>query len=69
MSVELSHRLAWVRTYLPGDLTWMERRALWLACERAGDFSDLSEPHQQLVLRAEAAREHALAERRSSVAS
>jgi hypothetical protein len=67
MSVELSHRLARAKYYAPIiDLSWPERRALWLACERAGDFSDLSERDQQSLLEAEAARERAIAEQQTA---
>ena len=69
MSVELSHRLAWVRPFLDRELAWSERYALWLACERVANFTDLSDQQQQLILQAEAARERAIAEQRRSVAS
>lgn len=69
MSVELSHRLAWIAHQPPIiDLTWPERHALWLACERAEQFSDLSDNHQQLILHAEAARARAIAQKRLSAA-
>ncbi|MGH2586409.1 MAG: hypothetical protein ACRDJE_15960 [Dehalococcoidia bacterium] len=68
MSVELSHRLARAKYYAPiVDLRWPERRALWLACERADDFTGLSEQDQQFLLEAEAARERAIAEQRAAV--
>jgi hypothetical protein len=67
MSVELSHRLAWVRPYLARELAWSERYALWLACERAAGLADLRDQQQRLILDAEAARERAIAERRSAV--
>lgn len=67
MSVELSHRLAWVAHQLPiSRLAWSDRHALWLACERAARFTDLSEYHQRLILDAEAARERAIAEHRAA---
>jgi hypothetical protein len=67
MSVELSHRLARVALQPPiVDLPRPERHALWLACERAADFTDLSEHHQQLILQAEAARERAIAAKRAA---
>lgn len=70
MSVELSHRLAWVRLQPPiVNLSLSERHTLWLACERAAQFSDLTEHHQQLMLEAEAARERAIAERRAAAVS
>jgi hypothetical protein len=68
MSVELSHRLAWARPFLPRELPWPDRHALWLTCERATTFAGLSEEHQQLLLQAEAARERAIAERRAATA-
>lgn len=67
MSVELSHRLAWVRPFLDRELAWPERYALWLACECAASFADLGERHQRLILEAEASRAHAIAERRAAV--
>ncbi|MGD9894737.1 MAG: hypothetical protein AB7R89_31330 [Dehalococcoidia bacterium] len=68
MSVELSHRLAWIKFYPPiVDLSWSERHALWLACERSDDFSDLSERHQRFLLEAEAARERDIAKRRAAI--
>jgi hypothetical protein len=68
MSVNLSHRLARVALQPPiVDLPRGERHALWLACERGGDFSDLSDRYQELILQAEAAREHAIAEQRPAV--
>lgn len=70
MSVELSRQLARIKYYAPiRDLTLSERHTLWLACERAGNFSDLSEYHQWLVSEAEAARERAIEERRRSAVS
>jgi predicted LPLAT superfamily acyltransferase len=69
MSVELSHRLAWVAKQPPIiDLTLRERHELWLACERAAQFSDLTDRDQQRILQAEAARERAIAERRAATA-
>jgi hypothetical protein len=67
VSVELSHRLAKVAHQPPvGYLPIKERHALWLACERAMSFSDLSEGHQQLILQAEAALERAIAAKRAA---
>ena len=67
MSVELSHRLAWVAHQPPiAELAWSERHALWLACERGTSFSDLSEHHQQLIIEAEAVRERAIAAMRAA---
>ena len=68
MSVELSRQLARVRPFLAAGLAWRERRALWLACERAAEFSDLTEQQRQLILQAEAARERAITERRAATA-
>ncbi len=68
MSAELSRRLAWARTFLPVNLSRSERHALWLACERAASFSDLTEQQQQLIVQAEAARQRAIAERRAATA-
>ena len=67
MSVELSHRLAWVRPFLARELAWSERYALWLACERAASFAALGEQQQRLILEAETARERAIADRRAAV--
>jgi hypothetical protein len=67
MSVELSHRLAWARPFLARELPWPDRYALWLACERAARFADLSEQQQRLILKAEAARERAIAGRQAAV--
>jgi len=68
MSAELSRRLARVAHHPPvKELPRRERHALWLACERATRFSDLSEHDQQLILDAEAARERAIAEQRTAV--
>ncbi len=69
MSVELSRRLAKVAhqpplAFLPGP----ERRRIWLVCERAASFADLSEDDQQLILQGEAARERAIAQRRAATA-
>jgi hypothetical protein len=70
MSVELSRRLAKVSHQPPlAFIAGPERRRIWLACERAAHFSDLSEPDQQLILAAEAARERAIAEQRRVAAS
>ncbi len=67
MSVELSHRLAWVALQPPiSRLARGERHALWLACERAAGFTDLSERQQQLILQAEAARARASAAKRAA---
>jgi hypothetical protein len=69
MSAELSHRLAWVALQPPiVTLPRSERHALWLACERAKSFADLSEQQQRLILEAEAARERAIAQRRAATA-
>ena len=68
MSVELSHRLASVRPFLARELVWSDRYALWLACERAASFADLSQQQQQFILQAEAARERAINERRAASA-
>jgi len=67
MSVELSHRLARVAHQPPvGRLDWPERRALWLACERAASFAELTEQQRRLILQAEAARERAIAAKRAA---
>lgn len=67
MSVELSHKLARIKYYPPiAGLPLSERHVLWLACERAAEFSDLAEGQQWLVLDAEAARERAIAEHRAA---
>jgi hypothetical protein len=68
MSVELSHRLAWARPFLPRELPWSDRYALWLDCERAASFADLSRRHRHFILEAETARERAISERRAATA-
>jgi hypothetical protein len=68
MSAELSRRLARVAHHPPvKELPRSERHALWLACERGTEFAALSAEYQQLILRAEAAREQAIAEQRAAV--
>ncbi|MGD9894115.1 MAG: hypothetical protein AB7R89_34900 [Dehalococcoidia bacterium] len=70
MSAELSRRLARVAHHPPvKGLPRGERHALWLACERGTNFSDLSEHYQRLILEADAARERAIAAQRRFIAS
>jgi hypothetical protein len=65
MSVDLSHRLAKVALHSPiVDLSLAERRRLWLACERADDFTSLTADHQHLIIAAEASRAAAIEEMR-----
>jgi hypothetical protein len=66
MSVELSRRLARVVLYEPiSSLGFPDRRDIAHAAERAEHFTDLPQRFQQLILRAEQARERRIAKKRA----